>query len=153
MVKFAGKCTEFFNITRGIRQGCPISAHLFIMSAELLAIKIRDNNHIQGINLNGYQVKIMQMADDTTIFVKDHVSLHRVLFILHLFFKSSGLKINKTKTDAMYLGSSKKYTCKPYGINWKNDFIYSLGIHYCCNEEKMLEKNYKSRIENLIYVE
>ncbi len=142
-----GKCTEFFGITRGIRQGCPISAYLFIMSAELLAIQIRENDNIKGINLNGYQVKIMQMADDTTVFVKDFISLHRVLTVVHLFFKASGLKINKSKSDAMLLGSNKTYTLKPYGINWKEDYIYSLGIFYCHDEEKMLEKNYKIRID------
>lgn len=143
-----GKCTEFFNITRGIRQGCPISAYLFVMSAELLAIQIRENSNIEGINLNGYCIKIMQMADDTTVFVKDFVSLHRVLVILYLFFKVSGLKINKSKTDSMLLGSNKRYKCKPYGINWKEDYIYSLGVFYCHNEHQMLEKNFNSKLKS-----
>ena len=32
---------EFFSITRGIRQGCPISAQSFILCVEVLAIYIQ----------------------------------------------------------------------------------------------------------------
>ena len=39
----------FFPISRGIRQGCPISALLFIMCAEVLAIAIREQQNINGI--------------------------------------------------------------------------------------------------------
>ena len=40
-----------FTITRGIRQGCPISALLFILSAEIMAENIRNNKNIRGIKI------------------------------------------------------------------------------------------------------
>ena len=39
-----GHATEFFNISRGIGQGCPISTLLFILVAEIMAINIRNDN-------------------------------------------------------------------------------------------------------------
>jgi hypothetical protein len=46
-----GFSSEYFNITRGVRQGCPLSAYLFIVVVEILAIKIRKDKDIKGINI------------------------------------------------------------------------------------------------------
>ena len=80
-----GYSSETFEISRGIRQGCPISALLFLLVAETLAINIRLEKDIKGLNINGCDVKIVQMADDTTIFVKDTFSVGKVLEKLDFF--------------------------------------------------------------------
>ena len=38
--------TKSFELSRGIRQGCPLSALLFIMAVEIMADRIRNNNQI-----------------------------------------------------------------------------------------------------------
>ena len=58
----------FSELGRGIRQGCPISALLFILLAEVMAIHIRNNGKIKGINVGKQIYKISQLADDTTLF-------------------------------------------------------------------------------------
>ena len=57
-----GYISNFFTLSRGIRQGCPISALLFI-----LAINIRCDMNIKGIMVDGKAFKIGQLADDTTL--------------------------------------------------------------------------------------
>ena len=47
-----GWISKTCKMKRGIEQGCPVSALLFILDAEILAIKIRTNNEIQGLKHN-----------------------------------------------------------------------------------------------------
>ena len=44
-----GFSSNFFKLKRGIRQGCYLSALLFIIVAEVLAINLRCNRSIHGI--------------------------------------------------------------------------------------------------------
>ena len=144
-----GYCTEFFSVTRGIRQGCPISAYLFIIAAEILATEIRNNNSICGVTIKGKEIKIMQMADDTTIFVKDFVSLHRVLLIFELFSQMTGLRINKSKTEALKLGKYKDYKKTPFGIKWNKNNIYSLGIKHYLSDKETMRANFNDRLNSI----
>lgn len=64
-----GTCPRF-QVNRGIRQGCGSSPLLFIMVAELLAILLKNEN-ISGINFMVHKIIISQLADDTTLFLKN----------------------------------------------------------------------------------
>ena len=46
-----GILTDTCKITKGTRQGCPLSPLLFILVLEVLARKIREDKDIQGIQL------------------------------------------------------------------------------------------------------
>ena len=45
-----------------------------------------------------------EAIDDTTVFVKDEESVEQLLRLLDEFKSISGLKINTSKTEAMWLG-------------------------------------------------
>jgi hypothetical protein len=82
-----GYSSPFFTLERGVRQGCPLSAYLFIMVVELLAHKIRIDPTIKGIKIGTTEIKLVQMADDTTTFVNDISSLERIFEIRAAFEK------------------------------------------------------------------
>ena len=62
-------CRLFFSLSRGVRQGCPLSPLLYVLVAEVLAVNIRANPRIKGLTLPGRSQAlspISQYADDTS---------------------------------------------------------------------------------------
>ena len=66
-VKTNGWLTSFVKLERGLRQGCPLSMPLYVLTAETMAINIRKNPNIHGIlsPQSEKEVKLSQFADDT----------------------------------------------------------------------------------------
>ena len=91
--------TYHFRVSRGVRQGCPLSLLLFILYVEILSQKIRQNPKLKDIELPySYEPKLSQFADDTTFICKDTPSLDESMSLLRKFDDISGLKLNSKKT-------------------------------------------------------
>ena len=103
-----GHHSEFFSISRGIRQGCPISALLFILCVEILAIYIREQPNVEGIKLGNSEIKITQFADDTCLHVNGTNSLEKILKVFEDFYRYAGLRLNFDKTEAIWLGRNNR---------------------------------------------
>ena len=142
-----GFSSPFFKLQRGVRQGCPLSAYLFIMVVELLANKIRETREIKGIKIGDFELKILQMADDTTVFVEDVQSLRKILEIIECFHLFAGLKLNKSKTEAMWLGSWNECTQSPLGLTWVKH-VHSLGIFFSYDTDCVVQKNFTDKLKS-----
>ena len=92
-----GYSSHFFKLSRGIRQGCPISALLFLLIAEIVALVLRSSDKIDGVKSNGQSIKLCQLADDLTLSLS---STKRAIAIFEEFYRYAGLKLNKSKTIA-----------------------------------------------------
>ena len=100
-VKVNGCLTEEINITRGIRQGCSISALLYALIAEVLGAVIRKNEKIRGIKISNSELKIIQYADDTEIFATTEESIEEIFEVIQKYEKGTGAKINVEKTEEL----------------------------------------------------
>jgi hypothetical protein len=141
-----GFTTDYFSLNRGIRQGCPLSAYLFILAVEYLASSIRNDANIRGIMISDREIKIVQMADDTTLFLQDVASLNTLFRKLHIFRLASGLKLNKTKTEAIWLGSNVGSSQKPCDIEWVTE-AYALGIWFYTDIERGVNRNFAEQYD------
>ena len=113
-----GLCTNYFTIERGVRQGDPLSPYLFLTAVEILAIAVRAERNIRGIEINGTETKLLQFADDTTSGLSD-LNSARAFLTLDDFEKVSGLKLNVEKTEAMWIGSFSNRVDTPFGVKWQ----------------------------------
>lgn len=150
-VKNNGHLTQFFPISRSVRQGCPISAMLYVISAEPLARLVHASTNIIGIEIGDSHHKslLYQHADDTTITVSDSASLHNALEIMEQYSRSSGGMINYTKSEVMALGSASVPSEIKNKINVKDDSIEILGVCLGRNKTFCNERNWAKKVKNI----
>ena len=102
-----GAPAGFFPSQKGLRQGDPLSAFLFIIAMEGLNDMLKraqTNNWIRGFKVNcradsNMRISHLQYADDTLVFCeadREQLKVLRVIFIL--FEATSGLRINWYKS-------------------------------------------------------
>ena len=106
-------------LERGVRQGDALLPMLYVLCVEVWACKIRaspDGFLLPGAG--GLEFRVCQYADDTTAFVKDERSLHALFNIIGDFERGSDAKLNRTKTEALWLGAWKDRPDEPLGLSW-----------------------------------
>ena len=145
-----GFLSEPFNVKRGCRQGDPLSPYIFLLCAEILSRQFKANTEIKGIEIAGTKYLLSQFADDTTIFLDGtENSLNEALKILKAFAIASGLKLNSSKTRAIWIGC-EKFSGETFNhrlkLDWtQNDFTI-LGIKFSCNLNTIVDINYNTKI-------
>ena len=144
-----GYASDFFKLERGVRQGCPLSGTLFVLGIEILALAIKKNPNIEGIRVGAREIKITQYADDTTVFLKNPESMSHLLDLLEKFERCSGLKINHTKSEAMWLGKWKNREDTPFNVKWPKDSVYALGIYFSNSEKVSNKLNFYEKLDVL----
>ena len=103
---------------------------LYIIAAGVLANFIIANTRIKEIQIGDQEIKIVNFADDTTIFLRDIDSLPRIEAILNSYEKASCSKINLSKSQALWAGGYKNRYDKPENLEWSNFSIKVLGINF-----------------------
>jgi len=141
--------SHFFSLTRGIRQGCPLSGLLFVIGLDLLARAIKNHNLIKGITLGNHEIETTMYADDTTVFLSDTESINHLLKLLSQFKVVSGLVVNNSKTETMWLGKWKNRSDTPFNFNWPVDPICTLGVFFSYNTTKADKLNFDEKLRNM----
>ena len=92
-----------------------------VLCVEVLANLIRRSPEISGFHLpgaKGQQARVRLYADDTTCVIKDVRSLTKLFECVHVYELGSGAKLNRSKTEAMWLGAWMSRADEPLGLTW-----------------------------------
>ena len=96
-------------------------------------------------------IKCALYADDLTIYLQgDASSLRAVMSILDDFYRLSGLKINVSKTKAVWIGSkceSNEVLCPDLTLEWDTEFDL-LGIHFD-NKLETMDNNFEGKLTEI----
>ena len=144
-----GWLTDKVFLLRGVRQGDPLSPLLYVLCVEALACLIRNSPEIKGFLLpgaSGRQFKVRIYADDTTVLLKDLLSLRSLFSLISIYERGSGAKLNKSKTEAMWLGSWRFRTDEPLGLSWVRK-MKILGV--CFGTLPVERDNWQPKLEKL----
>ena len=146
-VNVNGYLSQPFSLSRGVRQGCPLSPLLYVLVSEVLAVSIRANPRILGLSLPGVPTPlspISQYADDTSIVVTSDDAITATFETYSVYEKGSGSKLNLSKSKGLWLGSWNGRRDPPVGLDWSSTMIKILGVFIGVGDTE--EANWRPRI-------
>ena len=115
---------SYFHLVR-VRQECPLSPFLYVISIEVLAANLRAHHYVVGLRLPGISrpLPILSLnADDTsgTLVVFDTYDT---------FERGTGSKLNLNKCEGIWLGTWRNRVDSPVTIAWTSSKIKVLGVY------------------------
>ena len=108
--------TDWFQIGKGVRQGCIMSPCLFNFYAEYIMRNAGLEETQAGIKIAGRSINNFRHADDTTLMVESKEELKRLLMKVKEENEKAGLKLNIQKMKIM---AFDPITSWQIGKNWK----------------------------------
>ena len=137
-VNINGFLTDRIPLKCGVRQGCPLSALLYVMIIEILALQLRKNPNIVGFVVEGERIVSSHYADDTVIKITQNRCFKEVYKELKDYERATGAKVNYDKTQGLWLGKWRNRQDDPFEglydddsqkIRWTSGNVKHLGIY------------------------
>ena len=125
-----GHFSDRIPLKRGVRQGCPLSALLYVLVIEVFALQLRSNPNIVGFTVGGEKIVSAHYMDDTTITIRQNRCFKEVIKEISDYEEASDAKVNYKKTKGLWTGSWKNRRVPPMDITWTSKNVFSLGVFF-----------------------
>ena len=116
--------TDWFQIGKGVRQGCILSPCLFNIYAEYIMCNARLDEAQAGIKIVGRNINNLRYADDTILLTESEEELKSFLMKGKEESEKVGLKLNIQKTKIMASGLITSWQIDGETVETVSDFIY-----------------------------
>ena len=132
--------TDWFQIGKGVRQGCILSPCLFNFYAEYIMRNAGLEEAQAGIQIAGRNINNLRYAGDTTLMAESEEELKGFLMKMREESEKIGLKLNIQKTKIMASGPITSWEIDGEIMETVTDFIF-LGSKItvdsgCCHKIK-----------------
>ena len=121
--------TDWFQIRKGLHQGCILSPCLFNFYAEYIMRNSGLEGAQAGIKIAGGNINNFRYADDTILMAKSEEELKSPLMKVKEESEKVGLKLNIQKTKIMASGSIASWQIDGETVETVSDFIFGLQNH------------------------
>ena len=115
--------TDWFQIGKGVCQGCILSPCLFNLSAEYIMRNAELEETQAGIKISGRNINNLRNADDTTLIAESEEELKSLLMKVKEKSEKVGLKFNIQKTKITSSGPITTWEMDGETAETVSDFI------------------------------
>ena len=115
--------TDWFQIGKGVRQGCILSPCLFNFYAEYIMRNAGLEETQAGFKIDGRNINNLRYADDTTLMAESEEELKRLLMKVKEESEKVDLKLNIQKTKIMASGHITSWQIDGETVETVSDFI------------------------------
>ena len=115
---------DWFQIGKGIGQGCLLSPCLFNLYAEYIMRNAGLEETQAGIKIAGRNIKNLRYADDTTLMAESEEELKSLLMKVKEQSEKAGLKLNIQKMKIMASGPITSWEIDGETVETVADFIF-----------------------------
>uniref|UniRef100_A0A4W2IHE0 Reverse transcriptase domain-containing protein n=1 Tax=Bos indicus x Bos taurus TaxID=30522 RepID=A0A4W2IHE0_BOBOX len=123
-VRTGHRTTDWFQIGKGVRQGCKLSPCLFNFYAEYTMRNAGLEEAQAGIKIAGRNINNLRYADDTTLMAESEEELKSLLMEVKEKSEKVGLKLNIQKTKIMASGPVTSWEIDGETVETVSDFIF-----------------------------
>ena len=116
--------TDWFQIGKGVCQGCILSPCLFNFYAEYIMQNAKLDEAQAGIKIAGRNINNLRYADDTTLMAESEEELKSLLMKVKEQSEKAGLKLNIQKTKIMASGLITPWKIDGENMETVTDFIF-----------------------------
>ena len=116
--------TDWFQVGKGVCQGCILSPCLFNLYAEYIMRNAGLEEAQAGIKIAGRTINNLRYADDTTLMVESEEELKSLLMKVKEDCEKVGLKLNIQKTKVMASGPITSWEIDGETAETVSDFIF-----------------------------
>ena len=123
-VRIGHGTTHWFQIGKGVHQGCILSPCLFNFYAQYIMRNAGLEEAQGGINFAGRSINNLRYADDTTLLAESEEELKSLLMKVKEESEKVGLKLNIQKTKIMASGPITSWQIDGETVETVADFIF-----------------------------
>ena len=122
-VRIGHGTTDWFQIGKGVHQGCILSSCLFNLYAKCIISNAGLYEAQAGIKIARRNINHLRYADDTTLMAENEEELKSLLMKVKEKSKKVGLKLNIQKTKIMASGPISSWETDAETVEKVSDFI------------------------------